>query len=117
MRKLIRGIVEFREKVLPKSVTKRVSVEAASTFGWDRFTGFDGACIGIDHYGASAPGDRIMKEFRARFIGKCSPVHLFWGALDLAVTRVDDQMMFLAQASRKIENVDALVVFDAGQRS
>src|SRR5579863_4041401 len=31
--------------------------------------------------------DRILKEFRARFIGKCSPVHLFWGAMDLAVTR------------------------------
>jgi hypothetical protein len=31
--------------------------------------------------------DRIFKEFRSRFIGKCSPVHLFWGALDLAVTR------------------------------
>ncbi len=31
--------------------------------------------------------DRILKEFRARFIGKCSPVHLFWGGLDLAVTR------------------------------
>jgi len=31
--------------------------------------------------------DRVLKEFRARFIGKCSPVHLFWGALDLAVTR------------------------------
>jgi len=31
--------------------------------------------------------DRILKEFRGRFIGKCSPVHLFWGALDLAVTR------------------------------
>jgi hypothetical protein len=31
--------------------------------------------------------DRILKQFRARFIGKCSPVHLFWGALDLAVTR------------------------------
>ena len=31
--------------------------------------------------------DRILKEFRARFIGKCSPVHLFWGSLDLAVTR------------------------------
>jgi hypothetical protein len=31
--------------------------------------------------------DRLMKQFRARFIGKCSPVHLFWGALDLAVTR------------------------------
>jgi hypothetical protein len=31
--------------------------------------------------------DRVMKEFRARFIGKCSPVHLFWGAMDMAVTR------------------------------
>jgi hypothetical protein len=31
--------------------------------------------------------DRVMKEFRARFLGKVSPVHLFWGALDLAVTR------------------------------
>jgi hypothetical protein len=31
--------------------------------------------------------DRIFKEFRARFLGKCSPVHLFWGAPDLAVTR------------------------------
>jgi hypothetical protein len=31
--------------------------------------------------------DRLLKQFRARFIGKCSPVHLFWGALDLAVTR------------------------------
>ena len=31
--------------------------------------------------------DRVLKEFRTRFIGKCSPVHFFWGALDLAVTR------------------------------
>jgi hypothetical protein len=31
--------------------------------------------------------DRVFKEFRTRFIGKCSPVHLFWGAADLAVTR------------------------------
>jgi hypothetical protein len=31
--------------------------------------------------------DRVMKQFRARFIGKCSPVHLFWGAMDMAVTR------------------------------
>jgi hypothetical protein len=31
--------------------------------------------------------DRVMKTFRARFIGKCSPIHLFWGAMDLAVTR------------------------------
>ena len=31
--------------------------------------------------------DRVFKRFRARFIGKCSPVHFFWGAPDLAVTR------------------------------
>lgn len=34
-----------------------------------------------------AQSDRVFKEFRARFIGKCSPVHYFWGACDLAVTR------------------------------
>ena len=31
--------------------------------------------------------DRVFSEFRSAFVGKCSPVHLFWGALDLAVTR------------------------------
>jgi len=36
---------------------------------------------------ALVQADRVMKEFRARYIGKCSPVHLFWGGLDLAVTR------------------------------
>ena len=36
---------------------------------------------------ALVQSDRVFKEFRSRFIGKCSPVHLFWGALDLAVTR------------------------------
>jgi uncharacterized protein DUF5996 len=35
--------------------------------------------------------DRVLKEFRSRFIGKCSPVHFFWGALDLAVTRFSGQ--------------------------
>ncbi len=34
-----------------------------------------------------AQADRVFKEFRARFIGKCSPVHFFWGSFDLAVTR------------------------------
>jgi hypothetical protein len=36
---------------------------------------------------ALAQADRVLKRFRAGFIGKCSPVHLFWGAMDLAVTR------------------------------
>jgi Family of unknown function (DUF5996) len=36
---------------------------------------------------ALSQADRVLKKFRAGFIGKCSPVHLFWGAMDLAVTR------------------------------
>lgn len=36
--------------------------------------------------------DRVLKQFRARFIGKCSPVHLFWGSLDLAVTRFSGRL-------------------------
>jgi hypothetical protein len=36
---------------------------------------------------ALVQSDRVLKQFRARFIGKCSPVHFFWGAPDLAVTR------------------------------
>ena len=37
--------------------------------------------------GALVQADRVLKEFRARFIGKASPVHFFWGSFDLAVTR------------------------------
>ncbi|MCY4474360.1 MAG: transketolase [Chloroflexi bacterium] len=51
---------EYRESVLPSSVRSRVSVEAGTTIGWERYTGFDGATIGIDRYGASAPGDVVM---------------------------------------------------------
>ena len=53
----------YKESVLPAGITKRVSVEAGSTFGWHKYVGLEGAAIGIDHYGASAPGERIFKEF------------------------------------------------------
>ena len=53
----------YRESVLPKAIKKRVTVEAGSTFGWERWAGDEGIMIGIDHYGASAPGDVIMREF------------------------------------------------------
>lgn len=53
----------YKESVLPKAVTKRVAVEAGATFGWCRYTGSEGAVIGIDRFGASAPGDTCMKEF------------------------------------------------------
>jgi transketolase len=53
----------YQESVLPKAITKRVTVEAASRFGWHRWAGTDGTTIGIDHFGASAPGDLILKNF------------------------------------------------------
>lgn len=53
----------YRESVLPKALKKRVTVEAASTYGWERWAGDEGTMIGIDHFGASAPGDEIMKNF------------------------------------------------------
>jgi transketolase len=53
----------YRESILPKAATRRVAVEAGATFGWARWTGDQGIVIGIDHYGASAPGDEIMRNF------------------------------------------------------
>jgi transketolase len=53
----------YREAVLPAAVTARVSIEAASTFGWHRYVGQDGIAIGIDRFGASAPAKVLYKEF------------------------------------------------------
>jgi len=53
----------YRESVLPRAVTARVTVEAGATLGWDRYAGPNGVIIGIDHFGASAPGDVVMREF------------------------------------------------------
>lgn len=53
----------YKESVLPKAVTKRVAIEAASPFGWERYIGSEGKMIGIDHFGASAPGDYVLEQF------------------------------------------------------
>jgi transketolase len=53
----------YRESVLPSSVTARVSVEQASTFGWERYVGFSGAIIGMQTFGASAPLKELTKKF------------------------------------------------------
>ena len=52
----------YRERVLPKAIKKRVTVEASSPFGWERWAGDEGTIIGIDRYGASAPGEEILKH-------------------------------------------------------
>jgi transketolase len=52
----------YREAVLPQEIRKRVTVEAGCSQGWHRWAA-DGTIIAIDHFGASAPGDEIMKNF------------------------------------------------------
>jgi transketolase len=53
----------YRRKVLPPETQARVSVEAGVTQGWERFVGPNGARIGVDRFGASAPGERVMEEY------------------------------------------------------
>ena len=53
---------DYRDSVLPPQVRARVSIEAASTFGWHRWVGDHGIAIGIDRFGASAPAAAIAKE-------------------------------------------------------
>ncbi|KAJ6709991.1 TRANSKETOLASE CHLOROPLASTIC [Salix koriyanagi] len=52
-----------RKVVLPAAVEARVSIEAGSTFGWEKIVGDKGKAIGIDRFGASAPAGKIYKEF------------------------------------------------------
>ncbi|KAK1365225.1 Transketolase [Heracleum sosnowskyi] len=53
----------YKESVLPAAVSARVSIEAGTTFGWEKIVGSKGKAIGIDHFGASAPAYKIYKEF------------------------------------------------------
>lgn len=54
---------EYKESVLPKAVTKRVAIEAAASFGWERYVGTEGKTITIDHFGTSAPGGLVLEKF------------------------------------------------------
>ena len=54
---------EYKAKVLPKNVRKRVAVEALSGFGWDRYVGLDGDIIGMNRFGASAPYSKLFPYF------------------------------------------------------
>ncbi len=53
----------YREKILPSHITKRLIIEAGSSFGWGKYAGLNGKTLTIDTWGASAPGDRIFKEY------------------------------------------------------
>ncbi len=51
---------QYRDEVLPPDVTARVAIEAGITMGWQRYVGDRGAVIGIDRFGASAPGGEVL---------------------------------------------------------
>ena len=53
----------YRDAIFPPSVTTRLSVEAGSTQGWDRYVGSQGEMIGVDDFGASAPGPLVMQRY------------------------------------------------------
>ncbi len=53
---------EYKEEVLPTKIRKRISIEAGSTIGWKKYVGDEGIAIGIDDFGASAPGDTLMEK-------------------------------------------------------
>ncbi len=68
---------EYRERVLPAAVTRRIAVEQASTLGWERYIGLSGRIIGMRTFGASAPIKALQEKFEFR------PEHIIATALEL----------------------------------
>jgi transketolase len=54
---------EYREVVFPPTVRRRLAVEAASPSGWERWIGSEGAMLGVERFGASAPGEVVLREY------------------------------------------------------
>ena len=54
---------EYRDAVLPPEVKKRVAIEAGATHGWHKYVGLDGEIVGVDRFGASAPGEMVLEKF------------------------------------------------------
>ncbi|RYM05758.1 transketolase [Sporolactobacillus sp. THM7-7] len=54
---------EYRDQVLPPQLTKRIGIEMASSFGWDRYIGSDGTCLTIDRFGASGKGSEVTAAY------------------------------------------------------
>jgi len=64
----------YRDSVLPPECVKRISIEAGTTFGWERFVGDKGLSIGIDHFGASAPYNVLAEKYGFTVDGVCSKI-------------------------------------------
>jgi transketolase len=53
----------YQQSILPKDVTARLAIEAASPLGWHRWVGSDGDVLGVDSFGESAPGEKVLAEY------------------------------------------------------
>jgi transketolase len=54
---------DYKNSVLPPNITARVSIEAGSPMGWERYVGLNGRIIGLPHFGASAPAATLYEKF------------------------------------------------------
>lgn len=54
---------EYKASILPREITKRVSIEMAASLGWERYVGLDGKTIAVDRFGASAKGETVIAEY------------------------------------------------------
>ena len=55
--------VAYKEEILPNAVRRRVAVEMGATQNWYKYVGLDGAVLGIDRFGASAPAAKVLEEY------------------------------------------------------
>lgn len=53
----------YKNEVIPPQVKARVAIEMGTTFGWERYTGEQGGILGIDTFGASAPGNKVIEAY------------------------------------------------------
>lgn len=53
----------YKNEIIPSNITKRIAVEMASPFGWERYVGTEGKVIGVDTFGASAPGGTVIEKY------------------------------------------------------
>lgn len=67
----------YKERILPSGVTKRIAIEAGVSMGWEKYTGPEGTIIGIDKFGASAPGGTVLHAYGF------SPENIVKNALDM----------------------------------
>jgi transketolase len=54
---------DYKRQIIPERRCLKITMEAGITHGWEKYSGMNGLSIGIDHYGASAPGDQLAEEF------------------------------------------------------